>query len=314
MNTETKQCQNCKKDFIIGSEDFQFYEKLKVPPPTFCPECRFIRRLIWRNERSLYKRKCDLCGEMKILMYTPESPYKVYCFSCWWSDKWAGLEYGREYDFSKPFFEQFKELLLAVPRPGIIKQGNNIESEYANRASDMRHCYLIYGTSTAEYCRYGVWLNDSKECVDGYNVQKSERCYECVDCLGCYRLAFSQEFNSCLDSWFLLNCNNCQNCFGCVNLRNKSYCIFNKQYTKEEYQKIIGGYQLGSAIFVEGMRARFNEFKKQFIVPALVTHHSKNSSGNWIENSKNVRRSFACTDVEEGKYLFSVFQAKDVMD
>ena len=178
----------------------------------------------------------------------------------------------------------------------------------------MRHCYLIYGTSTAEYCRYGVWLNDSKECVDGYNVQKSERCYECVDCLGCYRLAFSQECNSCLDSWFLLNCNNCQNCFGCVNLRNKSYCIFNKQYTKEEYQKIIGGYQLGSAIFVEGMRARFNEFKKQFIVPALVTHHSKNVSGNWIEASKDVFKSFMIFNVEQGRYLYAIFNAKDVMD
>ena len=28
-------CQNCKKDFIIESGDFLFYEKMKVPPPTF---------------------------------------------------------------------------------------------------------------------------------------------------------------------------------------------------------------------------------------------------------------------------------------
>ena len=29
MNPETKNCQNCKKDFTIESEDFAFYEKLK---------------------------------------------------------------------------------------------------------------------------------------------------------------------------------------------------------------------------------------------------------------------------------------------
>ena len=64
---------------------------------------------------------------MKILMYRLDSPHKVYCYSCWWSDKWQGETFGHEYDFSKPFFKQFKELLLSVPRPGIIKQQNQIE-------------------------------------------------------------------------------------------------------------------------------------------------------------------------------------------
>lgn len=27
MNSETKQCQNCKKDFTIEPDDFAFYEK-----------------------------------------------------------------------------------------------------------------------------------------------------------------------------------------------------------------------------------------------------------------------------------------------
>lgn len=31
----------------------------------------------------------------------------------------------------------------------------------------------------------------------------------------------------------------CNNCFGCVNLYQKDYCIFNKQYTKEEYEIIV---------------------------------------------------------------------------
>ena len=36
--SETKTCQNCKNDFIIEPDDFSFYEKMKVPAPTFCPE------------------------------------------------------------------------------------------------------------------------------------------------------------------------------------------------------------------------------------------------------------------------------------
>jgi len=30
-----------------------------------------------------------------------------------------------------------------------------------------------------------------------------------------------------------------KNCFACVNLKHKEYCILNKQYTKEEYNKLV---------------------------------------------------------------------------
>jgi hypothetical protein len=38
---ETKICQNCKKNFIIEPDDFGFYEKIKVPPPTFAQSVDF---------------------------------------------------------------------------------------------------------------------------------------------------------------------------------------------------------------------------------------------------------------------------------
>jgi len=80
MESEIKNCQNCKKDFTIESDDFGFYEKIKVPPPTFCPECRLIRRLSFRNERALYKRKCEIEFETS---YSPDRPEIVYCEKCY---------------------------------------------------------------------------------------------------------------------------------------------------------------------------------------------------------------------------------------
>jgi hypothetical protein len=99
-----------------------------------------------------------------------------------------------------------------------------------------------------------------------------------------------------------------------VNLKNKSYCIFNKQYSEEEYKKIIKQFNLQSALAVEGMRTKFEAFKKQFIVPSLVTHHSTNVSGNWIDDSKNIRRSFGVYNGEEGAYCFNMIKVKDVAD
>ena len=38
----TGECQNCKTKFEITADDMRFYERIKVPPPTWCPECRMV--------------------------------------------------------------------------------------------------------------------------------------------------------------------------------------------------------------------------------------------------------------------------------
>ncbi len=77
MESENRVCQNCKNDFVIELDDFGFYEKMKVPPPTFCPNCRAQRRFMWRNERSLYKRPCSLCKKDFISIYSKNLPFPV---------------------------------------------------------------------------------------------------------------------------------------------------------------------------------------------------------------------------------------------
>src|SRR3989339_367947 len=314
MKSENRQCQNCKKDFTIEVEDFNFYEKIKVPAPTFWPECRLIRRFAIRNERALYKRKCDLCGEEKILIYPSDSPYKVYCFSCFYSDGWDGETYGCDYDFSRPFFEQYKELFDKVPRLGTIKQGFNTNSEYTNRVSDLKNCHLIFASNQNENCYYGVSYWGSKDSMDCYNIHKCERCYECIDCYDSNGLKYSKECNSCIDSVFLLNCRNCQNCFGCTNLSNKSNCIFNKQYTKEEYQIKLSEFKISNRNDLKKIKKLALEESLKHIVSSFIEYHSVNSSGNWIKSSKSVKMSFNCDNVEDGKYLFGVMDAKDCMD
>src|SRR3989344_3907690 len=314
MGPETKSCQNFKQNFIIEPEDFQFYEKIKVPPPTWCPECRLIRRLMARNERSLFKRKCDLCKEDKVMFLPADCPYRVFCYPCFFSDKWDAGEYAKEYDFSRPFFEQWFELFQSVPRLGVIQQGNNVNSEYTNRASDNKNCYLIFAATNSENCLYGNAIWDSKESVDCYNLHKSERCYECIDCYNSSNLKYSQECNSCSNSSFLYNCRNCDSCFGCVNLRNKSYCIFNQQYAKEEYQEKLKQLNISSRACVKEVWGRVRELKNRKIVPNLMEHHSTNVSGNWIEESKNVDYGFNCRNMEDCKYLFGIVIAKGCMD
>src|SRR3989344_8567814 len=122
-NQEIKICVNCKKDFTLEAEDFSFYEKIKVPPPTWCPKCQFIRRMVFRNENKLYHRtnNSPLSNDKKLIStYSEDKDAPVYDHNYWWGDGWDPYAYGREYDFSRPFFEQMKELIREVPQPNLM--------------------------------------------------------------------------------------------------------------------------------------------------------------------------------------------------
>lgn len=120
MNQEVKICQNCKKDFIIESDDFSFYEKIKVPPPTFCFDCRLKRKLAFLNERTPFKHKCDQCSKDMISMYSPESGFKIFCTVCYLNRE-DTIKYGVDYNFSKTFFDQFFELCEGVQYSVLIQ-------------------------------------------------------------------------------------------------------------------------------------------------------------------------------------------------
>ncbi|MBU0626264.1 hypothetical protein KKG31_00500 [Patescibacteria group bacterium] len=65
-------------------------------------------------------------------------------------------------------------------------------------------------------------------------------CYESV-ASSSYRALFSlNSFADCSNIYYCEHCFGCDHCFGCVSLKNKKYCILNKQYSKEEYEKIVG--------------------------------------------------------------------------
>ena len=241
MQNETKNCQSCKKDFVIDSEDFNFYEKIKVPPPTWCSVCRTMRRLQWRNEHSLFRRPNAEKGKNDLLIsiYHPDANIKTYSKEMWWSDRWDSSSYGREYDFSRTFFEQFKELMEDAPHIA-LSDSKSVNSRFCNITVEMKNCYLVTAAWTSEDSMYCNRISGCKFTQDSYICYNTEFWYENIYCRDSSRLFFSRESESCVDSYFLYDCRNCLNCILCTNLRNKSYCIENVQYTREEYLKKKG--------------------------------------------------------------------------
>jgi hypothetical protein len=99
-----------------------------------------------------------------------------------------------------------------------------------------------------------------------------------------------------------------------VNLRNKSYCIYNQRYSKEEYQKRLAALNIQDIAGILRARQEFEALRTRNIVPAYIQHHSVNSSGTWLNECKDVFNSFNCANVENGKYLMGISDGKDVMD
>ncbi len=302
MNPETRICQNCKLDFIIEPNDFAFYDKIKVPPPTFCPECRFLRRAIWRNERSLYKRACDATGQSIISMYDQDTKFPVYNRDFWWSDNWDPMDYGMGYDFSKSFFEQFLELFNKVPQASFF--GMNLDNcNYCNFFSDSKNCYLCFGGGQNEnlaYCGSQVFSKDSFDISLG---NKNELCYNSFDCFNSFGVLNSVHSENCVDSMFLFDCRSMNNAICCVNQIHKNYSIWNQTKSKEEYleekNKIIDG---SYKTYLEN-KHKFNEFKLQYPVKYARIINSPSCTGDNIKNSNSSKNCFNVTNVENSRYL-----------
>ena len=107
-------CKKCGSDFEVADSDLAFLLKvspkigekfLKIPPPTLCYSCRLQKRLSWRNDRNLYANTCSETGKKLVTMYRPGGGINVVDKDYWWSDKWKAIDYGRDFDFSRPFFD-----------------------------------------------------------------------------------------------------------------------------------------------------------------------------------------------------------------
>ena len=314
MDQETRQCQNCKNEFVIEPDDFAFYEKVKIPAPTWCWSCRMARRMNFRNERTLYKRKCNTpAHEEEIISAYSDEKQTIYDQKYWWSDAWSPLDYGKDYDFSVSFFKQFKELYDSVPKSNLVNK-NNANCDYVNWLDESKNCYLAFGGGWCENVLYANRAFYSKDSVDVYFVGKTDSCYENVNCQNSYRLFFGDNSENCVDSSLIYDCRGCSNCFGCVGLRKKQYHIFNEPYTKEEYLEKIKKLDLGSYKNLIENRKTFEEIKLGFPRKFASVQHVNDSTGDNISSAKNCKFIFDCVDGKNENSKFCFFTGAGIRE
>jgi hypothetical protein len=317
MNSETRTCKKCNADFIIEPDDFGFYEKIQVPPPTFCPECRYVRRLLWRNERNYYRRSCDLCKKNIIAVYPADVLFPVYCVKCWWGEGWDPYSYGRDFDFSRPFFEQYKDLQNTVPALSMMNDDGiaSINCEYTYDWAFSKNVYMCVCGWHVENAFHSFWIDYSKDVVDCWGTNNCELVCETVNCDRCYNCRFCTlcfDSNNCMLGHDLRGCTDCVMCVG---LRSRRYCVRNKQYSKEEYEEKLKELNLGSRAALQKAKEEFQKLVLK--IPRKYAYNIKtlNTTGDNLFEVKMSKNCFyGQGPVENCRYLVIIDKAKDTYD
>ncbi len=307
MSTAKQICSVSGVDFSVYAEEAELYRKLNFSIPILCPEERARKMLAWRNERKLYRRSCDATGEIIVSIFDLNAKFPVYAQHYWWSDQWDPQTYAKDFDFNKSFFEQFSELFNVVPQCALVcPQSEN--SEYTNQSQENRDCYLIFCSGTSRECLYGMWYQGCTECLDCTYLEKSELCYQILKGKNCYSCTFSENISTCDNCHFSRNLIGCSYCVACVNLTNKKYNIFNKQYSAEEYFKVLASLELDRYSKIQDFQKKFTEFSETYPFKYYQGSRNENFSGDYLENNRNVFNSYNCRNSE---YLYHCRDAWD---
>lgn len=286
-----------------------------VPPPSKCPDCRWQQHLSFRNEYAYFKRNCDFSGKAIVSMHPEGTPFPVYAIEDWLSDSWDAKEYGREYDFNRPFFEQFKELANTVPHYSRFTDPSTDEnSDYTNAAAFNKNCYLICQAAFNQDCYYSRGINDCTDCTDCFRIANSQQCYEGISLVNCNRCFFVKNSSNCSNCYFSTELSGCTNCFGCHGLTKKEYCIFNKQVSKEEWEEKVEKLTLTHSV-IDQMKKQSDTLR--LTVPHRASHilQSEDVVGEDLVGCKGCQMVFDSKDQQDCAYNHEVTQdAKDCQD
>jgi len=301
-------CRMTKLEFEQSAGELAVCRALDVPEPSILPAKRLQHRLSFRNERTLYKRTSSLSGKPIISIYAPEARYPIFSPEEWWSDAWEGLDYGRDYDFRRPFFEQFAELQRQVPRIALFNV-NPFNSDYCQQAYNNKNCYLCTVVKDCEDSMYISHSNRVRDSFDCDYVQNVELCYDCLDserlysCIGCENCQNSHDLHFCID------CIGCSNCIGCWGLRNQRYHVANTKVSKEEYERLLSSLQLNKNSSYQSKSEQLRQAAYSGSNRLVYNINVTDCIGNHLINAKNCEHCYDAYEIEECANCTWIFES-----
>ena len=131
----------------------------------------------------------------------------------------------------------FTDLLLQTPhRFAHIVQSERCSGDQLLQCSNVHDSYTV---KHSQDMKYGSIAEHDKDCMDVNFTDNCELSCNCTNQEKNYHTGFSALLWYSKHCWYSLNCFHSNNLFGCSGMKGNSYCILNKQYTKEEYETLV---------------------------------------------------------------------------
>lgn len=205
--------------------------------------------------RKLYAGQfCQDCINSDHLIFCYDMQSCSECIGC------VGLRNKKFHIFNEPYAEQEyfkkkKELNLSDSRQVAIlrkrladlkeksihryMQSNNVENVSGGHVYNSKNTFYSFFADRCHDCSYSAQVVDLKDCYDNNYTEENELSYEYLGMYSTHSALFSLFCRHTHNVYYCDHCISCDYLFGCNGLRNKKYCILNKQYTKEEYEALV---------------------------------------------------------------------------
>lgn len=162
---------------------------------------------------------------------------------------------------------------------------------------------------------YGALVGQSKNCLDGHSVLRSELCYEGFRLENCYAVADAAFCKGCSNSEFLFDCIGCSDCLGCVNLRNKQYYVLNEPVGRERYLEARAQHFGGSYLRRQAFRKRFEVLLSDSPRRASYMVNNANSTGENLSSCEGAHQCYDAAECKDCSYCYDFyFSNRDCVD
>ena len=251
----TERSKNCYMTFASYESQFCLYNT-RVFYCTDCTDCALCYKceLCYECIDCINSYNCNYCDHCE---NTNDSDFCYYsigiknCFGCInmrqseyciFNKKYSPEEYKiKVAELRKltpaQIYEKIVPALLKFPR--IFMYGKNTENSYGDNLHNSKNAYWAFDSKNLHDCLYNYHCDDSKNLQDCSHLGWSELCYEIMsggnlnNCMFCYGCWHSNNLSYC-DSVYTSH-----DCFGCTAINHAEFCIFNVQYSEEEYKKRV---------------------------------------------------------------------------
>lgn len=140
-------------------------------------------------------------------------------------------------EWLKLLLDKYKE----IKKKSIYKNLQLVETDNViwNFINQSKNVLASYDSGCIEDNRYVSNTHDTRDCMDFESCsQPCTKCYEINGTMLCHSSAFGI-ITWCDYSYYIDHCFHSKNCFWSIWVRNWEYVILNKQYAKEEYEKLV---------------------------------------------------------------------------